>query len=66
MNNTIKKLAASLCLTGALLFSATSCGVLEMRDASSEITYDELTDMPVLEQAERHNYVEKAEDAARS
>ncbi|MBE6568774.1 MAG: hypothetical protein E7658_00980 [Ruminococcaceae bacterium] len=64
MNNTIKKLAASLCLTGALLFSATSCGVLEMRDASSEITYDELTDMPVLEQAERHNYVEKAEDAA--
>lgn len=62
MKISIKKLAVSLCLTGALLFSAVSCGVLEIRDATSEMSPGEEMQTPVLEQAERYNEVEKSED----
>ena len=63
MNRKNKKLAASLCTAAMLLFSLNSCGILEIRDATSELPSEQETSAPVLEQAERHNEVEKSENA---
>jgi len=62
MNRSIKRLGA-LCASGLMLVSTTACGLLEMRDATSEINVHEETIPPVLSQAERHSEIEKLEEA---
>ncbi|MBR5446262.1 MAG: CapA family protein [Clostridia bacterium] len=53
-----KRLAALFCVTSLLAFSATSCGFLEMRDATSEIHSKEETKSPTLQQAEKYSEAE--------
>ncbi len=53
-----KRLAALFSATSLLVFSATSCGLVEMRDATSEILTKEETAAPTLQQAERYSEVE--------
>ncbi len=53
------RLAVLFCATSLLAFSMTSCGVLEMRDATSEIRSREETAAPTLQQAEKYSLAEK-------
>ena len=53
-----KRLAALFCVTSLLAFSATSCGFLEMRDATSEVRSREEVTAPTLQQAEKYSEVE--------
>lgn len=53
-----KRLAALFCASSLLVFSAASCGLVEMRDATSEIRSREETSAPTLQQAERYSEVE--------
>lgn len=62
MNIVNKKIAAVLCAAAMILFSATSCGVLEIRDATSEQNDEIIERENLLEQAERYNEVEKVEN----
>jgi len=52
-----KRLAALFCASSLLVFSATSCGLVEMRDATSEIRSREESAAPTLQQAERYSVV---------
>lgn len=54
-----KRLAALLCVSSLLAFSATSCGLVEMRDATSEIQSRTETATPTLQQAERYSVIEE-------
>lgn len=58
VNSVTKRLAALFCASSLLVFSATSCGILEMRDATSEINTREETAAPTLQQAERYSETE--------
>ena len=58
-----KRLAALFCASSLLAFSATSCGLVEMRDATSEIRTREETAAPTLQQAERYSEVESETEA---
>lgn len=53
-----KRLAALFCVSSLLAFSATSCGLVEMRDATSEVLTRAETTAPTLQQAERYSVVE--------
>ncbi len=53
-----KRLAALFCVSSLLAFSATSCGLLEMRDATSEILSREEIAAPTLQQAEKYSEIE--------
>ncbi len=59
-SRTADGLAVLLSVTSLLAFSTTSCGVLEMRDATSEIRSREETASPTLQQAEKYSLTEKA------
>ncbi len=52
------RLAVLLCATSLLAFSVTSCGVLEMREATSEILSREETAAPTLQQAQKYSLSE--------
>ncbi|MBQ8402393.1 MAG: CapA family protein [Clostridia bacterium] len=57
-----KRLAALFCVSSLLAFTATSCGLVEMRDATSEILSREEMAFPTLQQAERYSEVETEAD----
>ncbi len=61
-SRTADRLAVLISITSLLAFSTTSCGVLEMRDATSEIRSREETAAPTLQQAEKYSLTEKVPD----
>ncbi len=58
-SRTADGLAVLLSVTSLLAFSTTSCGVLEMREATSEIRSREETASPTLQQADKYSLAEK-------